>query len=145
MGLFNRYPLGGKFMRRLYRQSGMLYLPCDRLFGCLMKNAPVLMLIDTGTTANIMRSEYVPSGCYSGKTCSMLTAHGEMNALHCNDVSFTDSLGREYRDNFLVIDNPVSLKELEREIKKPVCGILGTDFMDKYGVIINFKKKEILF
>lgn len=145
MGLFNRSQLGGKFMRRLYRKSGMLYLPCDKLFGCMMKDAPVLMLIDTGTTANVIRSQYVPSGRYNGKTCSLMTAHGEMEALHCADVSFTDSLGREYTDDFLVIEDSVSLNELEKETGNPVCGILGTDFMDKYGVIINFRKKEILF
>lgn len=143
MGLFSRTPLGGRFMRRLYRKSGMLYLPCDRIWGCKMKDAPVLMLMDTGTTASVLRSKFVANGRYTGESCSILTAHGEMKAERCEDATFTDSLGRTYTNNILVIEDSVSLAELERETGRPVAGILGTDFMDRYGVVMNFKTKEI--
>ncbi len=145
MGLFSKNPLGGRFMRRLYRKSGMLYLPCDG-FKNMVVESPVLLLVDTGTTHSILLKEFVdnasdgdPGYIGDGK---VLSAQGEISAKLLN-TSFQDSMGRVYDDDFLVIDDSASLSVLTREVGLKVVGIVGTNFMDRYGVIINFKTKEI--
>lgn len=148
MMLFRRKPLINRMVRRMYRKSGFLYLPCNSFF-CKPLDSTVLLLLDTGSTASILVKNFVESNLdekdihYASGT-KLLTAKGEVDCKSLLWVPFEDSNKRSYRDDFLVIDNYDSMYWLDKETGMKVVGILGTMFMEKYNMIVDFKTKQII-
>lgn len=146
MGIFNRNPLK-RMCRRFYRKSGMLYIACDCFFGVKLKE-PVLLLVDTGTTKSVLEEKFVTDVLngivpYKGNE-KIITAQGIIDVKVFPKVIFDDVLGRTFFDDFLVCEHPLTLSELTKETNMSVVGILGTEFMERYSMIINFKTKEII-
>lgn len=146
----HRKPLHNRLTRRMWRKSGYLYLPCDSFF-CMpvSDDKPVLMLIDTGTTASILRKDFVecmlnPKRVKYVSSDSIMTASGNIASKGLLWIPFEDSNGRRYREDFLVIDKADSLDWLSKETGYIVAGILGTSFMERHKMIINFKTKEVV-
>lgn len=146
MCIFNRN-LQRRICRRLYRKSGMLYLACDMFFGVKLKE-PVLMLVDTGTYSSVILKDFAKSltyGCIEyDEPVKIATPQGQMSGYKVSNVPFEDVMDRVFVNDFVLVENAHSLDILTEEAQMPVAGILGTDFMDKYGMIINFKTKEMI-
>lgn len=135
-------------VKRLYDKSKMLYLKCSTFYGQYLPK-PVIFMVDTGADNNYISEKFV-SEYYSDYNKhielgdDVLSVNGKMTLNRLLDVPIQFDNGMKIKEHFTLLTETHSLDYLTSECGYEVVGILGTNFLKKYKVTINFTSMSII-
>lgn len=130
--------------KRLFKQTDMVYLQCNRMFGHYFQK-PVLLLADTGANANFISESFIKSIYPQYKEHVLLgddvmSVNGTMTSNEIVEVPLHIIPDYENTEQFTLLQNTESFDYLSKESGYNVVGIIGTDMLRKLSSCINFEK-----
>ena len=126
----------------------MIYLKCDTFYGQYLSK-PVIFLIDTGADSNYIAEKFI-ADYYSDYNKhvefgdDVLSINGKMTLNKLLDVPIQFDNGMKIKEHFTLLTETHSLDYLTKECGYDVVGILGTKFLEKYKVTINFNSLSLI-
>lgn len=100
------------------------------------------VLLDTGASLSVLDEEFVKTKGinYTPSEGHITTYTGDRTTYSVTDYILVEIGGRKIQHEF-VVNN---LSSLSRTLPYRICGIIGSDIMEEYGLVIDFKNKKIL-
>lgn len=121
------------------------------LFKLNIKDESLYFLVDTGATINMIDESVVKRIMPNYKEETLLdddiiSISGTKSKNESIVLTFfNDEYKQQFKENFVLIENCEAFEIMSKDSGKKVCGILGTDFIEKYKFIINFRNKKISY
>lgn len=130
-----------------FESAGVPFIKIEQVNGIELDNC--VMLIDTGANVNFIEEDIVKSCIpnYSKELeydSDIMTIQGtlEMNKSLITTITIDN---KELKDRFVVVDHSSTLDYIASDTDKNVIGIIGSEFMNKYGFNIDMKKLMLKF
>ena len=108
---------------------------------CRIFNEEVYLLVDTGSNQNLLDKSFFDKQKYDGQIIKvsdrMMTGNGEVE----NSESIKTAIvidNRNYPVQMVLVDYAEVFAVFESFLGEKPAGILGTDFLVKYGIILDF-------
>lgn len=109
-------------------------------------NKPYLLLIDTGSTHNVIDSKRISElNKKFIRKDSMILQGINSNGSEVLDtyrIRFDDA-HNSFTDDFIAMDLSGAFSDTEDETDEPVIGILGVGFLSKYALTLDFKQNTV--
>lgn len=101
-------------------------------------------IIDTGSSVSAIDANSLNSirSYKLSKTGQVVGIDGIPESVDYYEIPFSYN-NYEYNHTFGVKDFSLAFKSVEENLNKPIHGLIGSDFCNENGFIINFQTKEI--
>lgn len=110
---------------------------------CKMFGRDVYLLIDTGSNQNLIDRTFLANQRYDGQIYKiadcMMTGNGEVENSESIETVATIG-GKDYTVQMVLVDYSNVFAVFDLFLGKKPVGILGIDFLVKYGMVLDFKK-----
>lgn len=131
--------------KKLFKKTGVLYLPCMKIYGAYFLDKPVLFLMDTGATSNFISESFIDQiypqyKQYIELGDDVMSINGTTTLNKLVDVPFQVQPSLKCKEHFSLLSQTDSLDYLSEECGYQVIGIVGTEFLKKYNFYLNFRQ-----
>lgn len=106
------------------------------------------VLLDTGANISGFNMNFFNENAYEGlEPVSTIEISGINNEYEANEMFNLDVTidGVLLNHDFAIVDFEIGFNELKGVVGLNIVGILGADFIEKYGINIDLKQKVIWF